>query len=185
VVHVQPVPTGSGPSRLSDPAREPVLAAQRRNTAAALKRAAPLAEAAGVMLMLEPLNILVDHAGYCLSCSGDGVEVLREVGSPAVGLLFDVYHMQIAEGNLIGNITASVDLIAHFHIADVPGRHEPGTGEIDYTNVLAAARSAGYEGCVGMEMAPTGDPITAIRTTARMIEAANGGGGSAAPFYLR
>jgi hydroxypyruvate isomerase len=180
VVHVQPVPMGSGPSRLRDPAREPLLAAQRRNIAAALKRAAPLAEAAGVVLMLEPLNILVDHAGYCLSCSGDGVEVLREVGSPAVGLLFDVYHMQIAEGNLIGNITASVDLLAHVHIADVPGRHEPGTGEIDYPNVLAAVRSAGYEGCVGMEMAPTGDALAAIRATARMIEAANGGGGGSA-----
>jgi len=79
VVHVQQVPMGSGPSRLHDPAREPVLKAQRRNIAAALKRAAPLAEAAGVVLMLEPLNILVDHAGYCLSCSGDGAEVLRRL----------------------------------------------------------------------------------------------------------
>jgi len=179
VVHVQPVPMGSGPSRLHDPAREPVLAAQRRNIIAALKRAAPLAEAAGVVLMLEPLNILVDHAGYCLSCSGDGAEVLREVGSPAVRLLFDIYHMQIGEGNLIGNITANVDLLAHLHVADVPGRHEPGTGEIDFPNVLAAARSAGYEGCVGMEMVPTGDPLAAIRKTARMIAAANRGSGSA------
>jgi hydroxypyruvate isomerase len=176
VVHVQQVPMGSGPSRLHDSAREPVLKAQRRNIAAALKRAAPLAEAAGVVLMLEPLNILVDHAGYCLSCSGDGAEVLREVGSPAVKLLFDIYHMQIGEGNLVANLTANVDLLAHLHIADVPGRHEPGTGEINFPNVLAAVRAAGYEGCVGMEMAPTGDPVAAVVSTARMIEGANGGG---------
>jgi hydroxypyruvate isomerase len=173
VVHVQQVPMGSGPSRLHDPAREPVLKTQRRNIAAALKRAAPLAEAAGVVLMLEPLNILVDHAGYCLSCSGDGAEVLRDVNSPAVKLLFDIYHMQIGEGNLIANLTANVDLLAHLHVADVPGRHEPGTGEIDFPNVLAAVRTAGYEGCVGMEMAPTGDPVSAIKNTARMIELAN------------
>jgi hydroxypyruvate isomerase len=174
VVHVQQVPMGSGPSRLHDPAREPILKAQRRNIAAALKQAAPLAEAAGVVLMLEPLNILVDHNGYCLSCSGDGAEVLRDVGSPAVKLLFDIYHMQISEGNLIANLTANVDLLAHLHVADVPGRHEPGTGEINFPNVLAAVRSAGYEGCVGMEMAPTVDPVAAIRNTARMIVLANG-----------
>ena len=174
VVHVQQVPMGSGPSRLHDPAREPVLKAQRRNIAAALKRAAPLAEAAGVVLMLEPLNILVDHAGYCLSCSGDGAEVLRAVGSPMVKLLFDIYHMQIGEGNLVANLTANVDLLAHLHVADVPGRHEPGTGEINFPNVLAAVRAAGYEGCVGMEMAPTGDPVAAVKSTARMIELANG-----------
>jgi hydroxypyruvate isomerase len=175
VVHVQQVPMGSGASRFPDPARDQVLRTQRRNIASALKKAAPLAEAAGVVLMLEPLNILVDHNGYCLSCSGDGAEVLREVGSPAVKLLFDIYHMQISEGNLIGNITANVDLLAHLHIADVPGRHEPGTGEINFPNVLTAARSAGYDGCVGMEMVPTGDPLAAIRAAARMIELANGG----------
>jgi hydroxypyruvate isomerase len=174
VVHVQQVPMGSGPSRLHDLAREPVLKAQRRNIGAALKRAAPLAEAAGVVLMLEPLNILVDHAGYCLSCSDDGAEVLRDVGSPMVKLLFDIYHMQIGEGNLVANLTVNVDLLAHLHVADVPGRHEPGTGEINFPNVLAAVRAAGYEGCVGMEMSPTGDPVAAVRSTARMIELANG-----------
>jgi hydroxypyruvate isomerase len=175
VVHVQPVPMGAGSSRPPDPSRVQALNAQRRNIVAALKKAAPLAEDAGVVLMLEPLNILVDHNGYCLSCSGDGAEVLREVGSPAVRLLFDVYHMQIAEGNLVGNITANVDLLAHLHVADVPGRHEPGTGEINFLNVLTAARAAGYEGCVGMELIPTADPLAAIRSTARIIELANGG----------
>jgi hydroxypyruvate isomerase len=174
VVHVQPVPMGSGPRRFPDPAQDQVLKTQRRNISAALKKAAPMAEASGVVLMLEPLNTLVDHRGYCLSCSGDGAEVLREVDSTAVKLLFDVYHMQISEGNLINNITANVDLLAHLHIADVPGRHEPGTGEINFLNVLTAARSAGYDGCVGMELIPTGDPLAAIRSTARMIELANG-----------
>lgn len=173
VVHVQPVPMGSGPSRFHAPEREQVLRAQRRRIAAALTRAAPLAEAAGVVLMLEPLNIFEDHDGYCLSSSAEGAEVLREVGSPAVELLLDIYHMQIGEGYLIGNITSNVDLLAHLHVADVPGRHEPGTGEINFLNVLAAARSAGYQGCVGMEMVPTGDPLAAIRGTARLIGRAN------------
>jgi hydroxypyruvate isomerase len=175
VVHVQPVPSGAGPARRTDPSRDQVMVTQRRNITTALKKAAPLAEEAGVVLMLEPLNILVDHGGYFLSCSGDGADVLREVGSPAVKLLFDIYHMQIAEGNLIGNIRANVDLLAHLHVADVPGRHEPGTGEINYLNVLAAARTAGYKGCAGMELIPTGDPLAAIRGTARIIELANGG----------
>jgi hydroxypyruvate isomerase len=94
--------------------------------------------------------------------------------SPAVTLLFNVYHPQIAERNLIGNLAANVDLLAHLHVADVPGRHEPGTGEINFPNVLAAVRSAGYAGCVGMEMVPSGHPEAAIRATARMIERANG-----------
>ena len=175
VVHVQPVPMGPGSSRLPDPARARVLEAQRRNIAAVLKKAAPLAEAAGVVLMLEPLNILVDHNGYCLSCCGDGADVLREVASPSVKLLFDVYHMQISEGNLIANLTTNVDLLAHLHVADVPGRHEPGTGEINFPNVLAAVHAAGYDGCVGMEMVPTGDPVAAIRAVARTIELANDG----------
>jgi hydroxypyruvate isomerase len=175
VVHVQPVPMGAGRSRMHDPDAAPVLRRQRANIASALKRAAPMAEAAGVILMLEPLNILVDHDGYCLSSSAEAAEVLREVGSPAVKLLFDVYHMQISEGNLSANIAAHADLLGHIHIADVPGRHEPGTGEINFRNVLAAARGAGYRGCVGMEMVPTGDPVAAIRGTALLIEEASAG----------
>lgn len=122
---------------------------------ACLKAAAPLAEAAGVTLVLEPLNILVDHAGYFLSTSAEGFEIVEQVNSPAVKLLFDIYHQQITEGNLTANITSHIDDIGHFHAADNPGRGEPGTGEINYANVLAAVSDAGYEKYVGLEFRPS------------------------------
>ena len=128
---------------------------QHAGIVACLRAAAPLAEAAGVTLALEPLNILVDHAGYYLTTSAEGFEILEEVGSPNVKLLYDIYHQQITEGNLIATITANIDQIAHFHAADVPGRHEPGTGEINWANVLAAINETGYDGYVGLEYKPT------------------------------
>ena len=123
---------------------------------ACLKTAAPVAEAAGVTLVLEPLNVLVDHPGYFLTSSREGFEIVEQVGSPAVKLLYDIYHQQVTEGNLIANITDHAELIGHFHAADVPGRHEPGTGEINYANVLAAISETGYEGYIGLEYEPTG-----------------------------
>lgn len=128
---------------------------QHAGIVACLKAAAPVAQAAGVALGLEPLNILVDHPGYYLTTSVEGFEIVEEVGSPNVKLAYDIYHQQVSEGNLIANITANIDKIAHFHAADVPGRHEPGTGEINWPNVLAAIVQAGYEGYVGMEYQPT------------------------------
>jgi hydroxypyruvate isomerase len=124
---------------------------------------------------MELLNSKRDHKGYMCDRTAWAVDVCKKVGSERVKLLFDIYHMQISEGNLIGNLTANADLLAHLHIADVPGRHEPGTGEINFPNVLAAVRAAGYDGCVGMEMAPTGDPVAAIEAAARMIELAGAG----------
>lgn len=116
-----------------------------------LKCLAPLAEEAGIMIVLEPLNILVDHGGYYLAKSDEAFEMIREINSPNVKILFDIYHQQITEGNLISNITKNIDLIGHFHIADVPGRREPGTGEINYKNVFAAIQKAGYAGWLAFE----------------------------------
>ena len=120
-----------------------------------LKRAAPLAEDAGIVLMSEGLNS-VQTPGYFLDTSRLGFEIVDEVGSPAVKYQYDVYHMQIMEGNLIDTIRANVARIAHIQIADVPGRHEPGTGEINYPNVLKAIDEAGYEGYVALEYVPSG-----------------------------
>jgi len=135
---------------------------------AGLKGIAPIAEANGINVVLEPLNILVDHAGYYLSTSAEGFDIVRAVGSPRVKLLFDIYHQQITEGNLIQNITRNIDLIGHFHVADVPGRHEPGTGEIDYKNVFAAIAKTNYDGFIGLEYSPTGDAKEALLTTRRL-----------------
>jgi len=140
---------------------------------ACLKTAAPLAEEAGVTLVLEPLNILVDHPGYFLTSSREGFEIVEQVGSPAVKLLYDIYHQQITEGNLIATITSHIGLIGHFHAADVPGRHEPDTGEINYANVLAAIDGAGYEGFIGLEYAPTGGTAESLQAVLAVREQIN------------
>lgn len=128
---------------------------QQEGIVSCLTAAVPILEKHGCIIVLEPLNILVNHMGYYLSTSGQGFEILKQVGSANVKLLYDVYHQQITEGNLIDVIRANIQAIGHFHIADVPGRHEPGTGEINYENVFAAISESGYEGYVGCEYSPS------------------------------
>jgi len=141
---------------------------QHEAIVAGLKGVAAEAEAQEITLVLEPLNILVDHKGYYLATSDEGLQILREVGSPRVKLLYDIYHQQITEGNLIQRITSSIDLIGHFHCADVPGRYEPGTGEINYVNVFRAIAETGYDGYIGLEFRPTGDHADALQATKRI-----------------
>ncbi len=120
-----------------------------------LKEIASLADKAGVTLVLEPLNNLVDHAGYWLKYSEIGFDIVRKVNSPNIRLLFDIYHQQITEGNLIERLTKNLHAVGHVHIADVPGRHQPGTGEINYVNVINRLKDAGYTEYVGLEFMPT------------------------------
>jgi hydroxypyruvate isomerase len=136
---------------------------QHDNIVHGLKHVAPLAEDAGVTLLIEPLNVIVDHAGFYLSSSQEVFQIVEEVGSPNVKVLFDVYHQQISEGNLIANITEHLDLIGYLHVADVPGRHEPGTGEINYANVMQQVNEAGYNGYVGLEYQPASDSFQSLR----------------------
>jgi len=128
---------------------------QRDALIEALRTAAPIAEKAGVTIVLEPLNLLVDHQGTYLSSSHEAAEILTEVHSPNVKMLFDIYHQQITEGHIIANLLAYMPLIGHIHTADNPGRHEFGTGEINYTQVLQAVDESGYTGYVGLEYKPT------------------------------
>ena len=138
-------------------------AAQHDAVVAALRAAAPIAESEGVTLVLEPLNILVDHKGYYLATSAEGFQMVEEVGSPAVKLLFDIYHQQITEGNLIANITKGLPQIGHFHSADVPGRYEYGVGEINYRNLIARIDELGYQGYVGLEYRPSTSSEESLR----------------------
>ena len=144
-------------------------AEQHAHYVAALKAAAPFAEQAQLTLVLEPLNTKVDHPGYYLQTAKEGFEILDEVGSPAVKMLFDIYHHQIMEGNVIPDITKNISKIAHFHVADVPGRHEPGTGEINYANVFRAIASTGYEGFVGLEFKPSGNAEEALKGVLKLV----------------
>jgi len=121
----------------------------------ALKRAAPIAEAAGVMLILEPMNIRVDHKGHCLYGSVDAVRICRAVGSPMVKINWDLYHMQISEGDLCGRLRDGWDQMGYPQLADHPGRHEPGTGEIRFPRVLKELHDLGYDDIVGAECSPS------------------------------
>ncbi len=134
-----------------------------------LKQAARLAAAENITLLLEPLNTRIDHPGYTLCHSGPAFEIVRNVGSPRLKVLYDAYHMQIMEGNLLPTLEANLDAIGHIHIADVPGRHEPGTGEIDYASIAALLRATGYQETVGLECFPQAGSEAAIRTFCRLF----------------
>lgn len=121
-----------------------------------LKKIAPLVEEAGITAIIEPLNTIVDHSGYSLCHTAPAVEILKEVGSSNVKLLYDAYHMQIMEGNIIDNVKKYHKYFGHFHIADVPGRYQPGTGELNYINILKALKETGYDRLVGFEFEPHG-----------------------------
>jgi hydroxypyruvate isomerase len=128
-----------------------------------LKRVADMASAADVTILLEPLNSLVDHKGCYLDTSTVGFEIIKCVDCPNVKLLFDIYHMQIMEGNILANIASNIDLIGHFHAAGVPGRHEPMQGETNYKVVLKKIANLRYDGHVGLEYWPTYDHDKSIR----------------------
>ena len=145
--------------------------AQHQSIVDGMKAVAQAGEDAGITFVLEPLNTLVNHKGYYLWSSLEGFDICREVASPAVKLLYDIYHQQIMEGQLIANITANIDLIGHFHSADVPGRHEFGTGEINYANVLARIDATGYGGYIGLEYMPTGDSAASLAQIRQIVGA--------------
>ncbi|MBP1988771.1 TIM barrel protein [Paenibacillus eucommiae] len=135
---------------------------QRQSMVETLKRCAPLFEEAGIILEVEPLNGLIDHQGHFLQRSDESVEVIDQVGSPYVKLVFDVYHQQVTEGNVIRNAIGYKDRINHYHIADNPGRKQPGTGELNYFNILKAIKETGFNGFIGLECGYTIDTDTAL-----------------------
>jgi hydroxypyruvate isomerase len=137
------------------------------NIITALKRVAPIAEAEKVMLILEPMNIRVDHKGHCLYGSPDAVRICREVDSPMVKINWDLYHMQISEGDLCGRLKDGFDQVGYLQLADHPGRNEPGTGEIYYPRVLRQAHELGYRGYVGLECRPATTGLAAAKAVAK------------------
>ena len=135
---------------LSDESWEATMRRARRR----LKVMAAVCADAGLKLYLEPLNARVDHEGYWLTTMAQAADLVAEVDSPALGILYDVYHQQITEGNLIANLRTYLPLIGHIHTAGVPGRHELVGGEIDYGALFAAIDQSGYAGYVGLEFRP-------------------------------
>lgn len=136
------------------------------NTALGLSRVADAAEDAGVTLALELLNSKVDHPGYQCDRTAWGVDVVTRVNSPRVKLLYDVYHMQVMEGDIIRTITAHHHAFAHYHIAGNPGRHEPDRSqELWYPPIYQAIAATGYAGYVGMEYVPKHDLVASLQET--------------------
>jgi len=124
---------------------------QTAHVVEALRRASTILEPHGLIMVLEPLNWWTNHSGQFLSEIPQAYEICRAVDSPSCKILFDIYHQQITEGNIIPNIDKSWDEIAYFQIGDNPGRKEPTTGEINYKNVFKHIHDKGYKGVLGME----------------------------------
>ncbi len=134
------------------------------NTAEILARVAPLAESANATLILELLNSRRDHLGYQADRTAWGAAVCARVNSPRVKLLFDIYHVQLMEGDIIARIRENIAFIAHVHTAGVPGRHDldGAMQELAYPAIVCALRETGYSGFVAHEFIPEGDAVTAL-----------------------
>ena len=135
-----------------------------KNVIAGLNRVKKIAEDYGVTICMELLNSKVDHKDYMCDHTAWGVRVMEEVNSPRVKLLYDIYHMQIMEGDLSRTITENIRWIGHFHTGGVPGRHElDDTQEVNWAGVMRAIAGTTYDGFVGHEFVPTRDPLTSLR----------------------
>ncbi|HEV2425374.1 MAG TPA: TIM barrel protein [Terriglobia bacterium] len=145
--------------------------AQHASCVEGLKRAADIVEPKGCKILLENIDP-EENPKYFLTSVGEGFDVIREVNHPHVRFLYDFFHDQISEGNLIEKLEKNVALVDLVHIADVPGRHEPGTGEINYTNIYKKLAELHYDRYAAMEFLPTGDEVTSLRTAREAAEAA-------------
>ncbi len=136
--------------------------AQKAASVDALKRAADVLGAAGLMAVIEPIDRLENPPIY-LDTVSEGFEIVKAVGSPHVKVLYDLYHEQRTHGNLIEKLEQNIDEVGLIHIADVPGRHEPGTGEVNYDNVYRKLGELHYNRVIAMEFYPTGDVVQILR----------------------
>jgi hydroxypyruvate isomerase len=137
-----------------------------------LKRAAEIAEKKGVTLWLENID-LEENPRYYLWSMAEAFKIIGEVNHPRVKILYDFFHAQVSGGNLIAPLEKNISKVACVHVADVPGRHEPGTGEINYSNIYKKLVQLKYAGYVTMEFLPSGDPVATLR--AAREEALRGG----------
>jgi hydroxypyruvate isomerase len=134
------------------------------NCAVGLKRIMPMAERLGVTVIMELLNSKVDHKDYMCDRTAWGVALAKRVGSERFKLLYDVYHMQIMEGDVIRTIRDNFRYIGHYHTGGVPGRHEiDAAQELNYPRIMTTLAELGYTGFVGQEFIPVRDPMTSLR----------------------
>jgi hydroxypyruvate isomerase len=152
--------------------------AQHQSCIDGLKAAVALVE--GKQIEGQPVRLLLEcidpeeNPRYYLQSATEAIEIVRAVNHPQVQFLYDFFHEQIAEGNLIEKLDKNIDVIGLIHVADVPGRHEPGTGEINYGSIYRKLAERKYRHIVAMEFHPTGEPVAALRTAKQMAERAGG-----------
>ncbi len=139
----------------------------KNNTIETLGMASEISGANDFTLFLESLNTYIDHPGYFLNSAKEAAEIVREINNPNLKIVYDIYHMQIMEGNLLAFIEKNLDVIGHFHAAGVPGRHELFNSEVDYRFIIFKIEQMGYKGRFGLEyfpsMADHGASLTAIK----------------------
>jgi hydroxypyruvate isomerase len=141
--------------------------AMRTNCIETLKRGGDIAAQNGIELLVENIDP-EENPKYFLTSSAEGFEIVRAVGNPHVKFLYDFFHEQIAEGNLIEKLEKNIEFTGLVHVADVPGRHEPGTGEIYYPNIYRKLTELGYDRHVAMEFLPKGDAVAELRSAREM-----------------
>lgn len=142
-----------------------------KNTIAGLNRVKKIAEDNGVILCMELLNSKVDHKDYMCDHTAWGLRVTQAVNSPNVKLLYDIYHMQIMEGDLIRTIQTNIQWLGHFHTGGVPGRHElDDTQEVEWAGVMRAIAGTGYKGYVAQEFIPTREPMRSLEDAVKLCD---------------
>jgi hydroxypyruvate isomerase len=147
--------------------------AQHQSVVAGLRRGADIAASYGVTLILENLNSRVDHVGHFLDTTSEALDIVDEVGHPQVRMLYDLYHSAVMDEQTANVLDGRLDLVAHVQVADAPGRHEPGTGAIDWPNVLGWLSAAGYTGRLGLEYIPTVPSASSMDHLRAVIAAAS------------
>ncbi len=143
--------------------------AQRSSIVTCLRDAAAILEGTGVTLLVEPLNTKIDHPGYFLDDTTEGLDIVGAVDHPNIRLLHDLYHSTVMGENPTDVLQGRVHLVGHVHLADAPGRHEPGSGAMDWRNHLQWLRNQGYQGWVGLEYKPKARTMDGLRFRERAV----------------
>ena len=136
------------------------------------RRAGELAAKANVTMIVEPLNGKVNHKGFFLTTCAEGLKLVREVDNPNVRLLFDIYHEQVQVGNVTRTAVEAAPHVAVYHVADNPGRNDPGTGELNYANIYKSIQKTGYGGYITMEYLPVGEQVASLTKALNEMRAA-------------
>ncbi len=141
---------------------------QNKNIKEGLSDCIPMLEKSGIMLLIEPLNTYIDHKGYYLYSSDEAINLIKEIDCPNIKVLYDIYHQQIMEGNIINRVIQNIDKIGHFHAAGNPGRHELDRGELNYKEIFKGINSTGYKEYIGLEYFPLNDPESGLKEIASL-----------------